>query len=790
MNCTRRSACLILLLLAAWLPAVLGSAEGVRSLVDYGSSDVNPLPQDLDADANGVAVLKFALATSELRLERRDRDGDPSAAEIVFSGTIPFPGGRLALGPGSEAFLLVVNPSTLNTELVRAAPFEAPTSIHVYSGSVMQSPIDVSVTGLGEVLVLKDVGSGVLTLERRNRDGVLLGPEIALVLNTGMTPLPPPTVAGGPNGRIYVLAENMHRDETGMDRTFDAIFEVSASAPAVIVAEFDPFSVSGEDPAPLDLAVDDDGNLVLLGQMMTGLSVSRVNPQGIPVGISYPVPGTGTLDAVGAGANGDFFVLTDGFVDTSTGAVSNNPALNRLTQTRAVAKLAETDAPGAPGPVALIGIATDPDGNIWTQKSLGTEFALLEHLDRTGNRLGAELFLPFGPVMETMGWDAGISVAGNGAIFTNLLLRDGPAELEPVLLSVTPTTPAVILTAFGTGVDAPDPLDLTLDSNANLALLMQNTMAIERFVEWRSTDGTSLGSEGPLPGSGFRGRVALGTQGEVYALVDDAAVEFEDIVFRVQQGQTPAPIISFPFTTSRYPLDISSDENGNPLVLIAEMGLNQVVIERRDPNGSLLEIAAAVPAVAGFTGSRLEAGTAGDLYVLTTAPFGMMRRVIYRSAELVDSDQDGILDDGNASGLTTDAACFGGNSVGCDDNCRLVENPEQLDSGGVASPSNARGLFPDGVGDSCQCGDVNGDGIVNRYDVIEVRLDLVSGLPAGDVRQPSFCNVIGPADPTDGPDNDNLPDDCNVADVAVLIRNLYGLSPLVAQVCTPATLGL
>lgn len=54
-----------------------------------------------------------------------------------------------------------------------------------------------------------------------------------------------------------------------------------------------------------------------------------------------------------------------------------------------------------------------------------------------------------------------------------------------------------------------------------------------------------------------------------------------------------------------------------------------------------------------------------------------------------DSDLDGILDDGDGSGVSGDAPCNDGETTGCDDNCRLVFNAEQPDADG------------DGVGDYC-----------------------------------------------------------------------------------------
>ena len=65
-----------------------------------------------------------------------------------------------------------------------------------------------------------------------------------------------------------------------------------------------------------------------------------------------------------------------------------------------------------------------------------------------------------------------------------------------------------------------------------------------------------------------------------------------------------------------------------------------------------------------------------------------------------DDDNDGIPDDGNQNGLTTDAPCATGQTVGCDDNCTLTANPDQTDSNG------------NGKGDACEC-DPDSDGVAS-----------------------------------------------------------------------------
>ncbi|MHC4673670.1 MAG: choice-of-anchor Q domain-containing protein [Planctomycetota bacterium] len=55
-----------------------------------------------------------------------------------------------------------------------------------------------------------------------------------------------------------------------------------------------------------------------------------------------------------------------------------------------------------------------------------------------------------------------------------------------------------------------------------------------------------------------------------------------------------------------------------------------------------------------------------------------------------DDDNDGVFDDGDSSGMEGDNLCKGGATDFCDDNCRLMANPDQADSDA------------DGIGDVCE----------------------------------------------------------------------------------------
>ena len=106
------------------------------------------------------------------------------------------------------------------------------------------------------------------------------------------------------------------------------------------------------------------------------------------------------------------------------------------------------------------------------------------------------------------------------------------------------------------------------------------------------------------------------------------------------------------------------------------------------------------------------------------------------------------------------------------DNCPFAFNPAQTDTGGVLTSS------PDGIGDTCQCGDVDNDGIVDEFDVEAYRDSLADpialALSAEGVEK---CSVI------------DSPGPCEMLDVTIIARALEPtpLLPGIAGVCYAAS---
>jgi hypothetical protein len=134
----------------------------------------------------------------------------------------------------------------------------------------------------------------------------------------------------------------------------------------------------------------------------------------------------------------------------------------------------------------------------------------------------------------------------------------------------------------------------------------------------------------------------------------------------------------------------------------------------------------------------------------------------------IDSDCDGIPDDG-APG---DVPCATGQLSACDDNCPFASNVGQEDSAGIGVGSG-----PDGIGDACQCGDVNGDGAVTSEDGATIMGSLLVP-PSAVMSRPDLCDVGGSVG-------------CSTSDAVIVKRaQLTPATATVAQVCEYAVGGL
>jgi len=106
-----------------------------------------------------------------------------------------------------------------------------------------------------------------------------------------------------------------------------------------------------------------------------------------------------------------------------------------------------------------------------------------------------------------------------------------------------------------------------------------------------------------------------------------------------------------------------------------------------------------------------------------------------------DDDDDGILDDGDSSGTIGDSPCTGGNTVDCDDNCRLDVNPDQADED------------EDGIGDICDV-DTDNDGVPDSEDNCPDDYNPLQENADGDSLGDA-CDVC-PDDPNDDADSDDI----------------------------------
>jgi hypothetical protein len=131
------------------------------------------------------------------------------------------------------------------------------------------------------------------------------------------------------------------------------------------------------------------------------------------------------------------------------------------------------------------------------------------------------------------------------------------------------------------------------------------------------------------------------------------------------------------------------------------------------------------------------------------------------------------LDLGLAEVEGTVAADFDADAVPSpSDNCDLVANVAQTDTGGLGA-----GSMPDGIGDACQCGDINNSGVVDSTDFVllnrsSLGLSPYFSLPGMPGYAKCDVNASAPA--------------CSSTDGVVINRAVLNLAPGIGQYCTAA----
>ncbi len=105
------------------------------------------------------------------------------------------------------------------------------------------------------------------------------------------------------------------------------------------------------------------------------------------------------------------------------------------------------------------------------------------------------------------------------------------------------------------------------------------------------------------------------------------------------------------------------------------------------------------------------------------------------------------------------------------DDCPFAADPLQQDQGGIGA-----GSPPDGIGDACQCGDVNGDGRVTLTDAVLITRSQLTP-PAAVLAHPDRCDVGGAAG-------------CGLADGVIVRRALLTPPSATIQPACPAASGL
>jgi hypothetical protein len=137
-----------------------------------------------------------------------------------------------------------------------------------------------------------------------------------------------------------------------------------------------------------------------------------------------------------------------------------------------------------------------------------------------------------------------------------------------------------------------------------------------------------------------------------------------------------------------------------------------------------------------------------------------------------------VLDDASA-GLPAPGTLYDRDGDGLADpldNCPSIANAGQRDAGGIGTST------PDGIGDACQCGDVNDSGLVTSSDGLTIGLAALN-LGPFTATSGATVSVVTPKIFLVGKCDVNSADGCSSADALYVNRAALGLPPPLAHDC-------